>query len=352
MPAHLSIAYVLDPRFPGGTSAAVAAELRLAAGFGRISVHAVESSMFPGRTIAPVLEAAFDDLGIEPDWDAPVTAADLVILHNPAFLKFQHAFGKRIICRHLLVVTHENFERPGGEPGFDAASCLQQIDRAALALQKFIAPISAANRSTLQTWFAADGRRAGWQMMPDDWFNICAFDIAPPAAAPSDRRGRHSRPGFEKFPALDDLDRCFPAHAQSNVILGADSLIAQGVVRPHWNLLPFGALDVGPYFGMIDFMVYFTSPAWRESFGRVLAEALAAGKVVISDAETASTFGAGVIGARPEEVDACIARHLAKPELYRRQVARGQDSLSRYSASAFTTMFGAVCGRATGRAAA
>ena len=99
-------------------------------------------------------------------------------------------------------------------------------------------------------------------------------------------------------------------------------------------------------------MVYFTSPAWRESFGRVLAEALAAGKVVISDAETASTFGAGVIGARPEEVDACIARHLAKPELYRRQVARGQDSLSRYSASAFTTMFGAVCGRATGRAAA
>jgi hypothetical protein len=36
--------------------------------------------------------------------------------------------------------------------------------------------------------------------MAEDWINICDFPFAPPTPAPRDRRGRHSRPGFEKFP--------------------------------------------------------------------------------------------------------------------------------------------------------
>jgi hypothetical protein len=352
MRAPLRIAYVLDPRFPGGTSSAVAAELKVAAGFGRITVHAVESSMFRGRTVAPQLQEALDELGLVPVWNAPVITADIVLLHNPAFLKFQRHFGTRILCRDLIVVTHESFERPGGREGFDAAACLALIDRATLALRKQVAPVSAANRRTVTDWFARLGKPAGWQLLPEDWFNICAFEKLPPTAAPADRRGRHSRAGFEKFPALDVLDRCFPDHAGANVILGADSLIAQGVTRPHWTLLPFGAMGVESYFGMIDFMVYFTSPTWRESFGRVLAEAIAAGKVVISDPATAESFSSGVIGAAPEEVDAIVARHVAEPGRYRGQVARGQAALTRFSAEAFAAMFGAVCDRASGRAAA
>ncbi|HQU68021.1 MAG TPA: hypothetical protein PLI43_07455 [Albidovulum sp.] len=352
MRTPLRIAYVLDPRFPGGTSSAVAAELKVAARFGRITVHAVEGSMFRGRTVAPALETAFDDLGIEPVWDAPVISADLVILHNPAFLKFERQFGARIFCRDLIAVTHENFERPGGVEGFDAAKCLALIDRATLALRKHVAPVSAANRRTLAGWFARQGAPAGWQVLPDDWFNICAFETLPPTATPADRRGRHSRAGFEKFPSLEIMDRCFPAHAGANVILGADGLIAQRLARPHWTLLPFGAKSVEEYFGMIDFMVYFTSPAWRESFGRVLAEAMAAGKVVISDPATAESFGGGVIGAAPDEVDAIVARHVAEPKLYRAQVARGQAAMARFSAEAFAAMFGAVADRAGGRAAA
>ncbi|MGL4279765.1 MAG: hypothetical protein ACRCS0_05320 [Albidovulum sp.] len=352
MRAPLRIAYVLDPRFPGGTSAAVAAEVKIAARFGQVTVHAVESSMFRERTLAPVLATAFDDLGIEPVWDAPVISADLVILHNPAFLKFERDFGARIICRDLIVVTHENFERPGGADGFNAAGCLALIDRATLALRKHIAPVSAANRRTLAGWYARFGAPAGWQMLAEDWFNICAFATLPPTATPADRRGRHSRAGFEKFPSLDVLDLCFPAHAGANVILGADSLIAMGTARPHWRLLPFGALAVEDYFGMIDFMVYFTAPAWRESFGRVLAEAMAAGKVVITDPATAESFGGGVIGAAPEEVDAIVARHVEEPTRYHAQVAHGQAALAQFSAEAFAAMFGAACERASGRAAA
>lgn len=346
MTAPPRISYVIDPRFPGGTSAAVAAELRVASKIGRVTVHAVESRMFAGRTVAPPLEEAFDALRLAPVWNAPVIAGDLVVLHNPAFLKFDAAFGARILCRHLVVVTHENFLRPGGAEGFDVAGCLGRIERASLALQRTLAPVSPANRATVETWLKAQPPRRDWSLLPGDWFNICAFDEGRPPDRPADRRGRHSRPGFEKFPALADLDRCFPPRAESNVILGADSLIAEGVVRPHWTLLPFRGLDLGRYFEMVDFMVYFTAPTWRESFGRVLAESLAAGRVAISDPATAAGFGGGVIAARPDEVDAIVARHIERPALYRAQVGRGQAALAAFSADRFAAMLAAVAARA------
>jgi hypothetical protein len=346
------ISYVIDPRFPGGTSAAVAAELRVTAAFGTLTVHAVESQMFRGRTVAPPLQEAFDDLGLRPVWNAPVISGDIVILHNPAFLKFQQALPARIFCRQLVVVTHENFERPGGAEGFDVARCLAQIERATLALQKTIAPISAHNRATVERWIKARSGFAGWSILSENWSNICAFDRAAPTPVPKDRRGRHSRRGFEKFPALATLDLCFPATAEANTILGADSLMSGHVIRPHWRLLPFRGLDLGQYFEMVDFMVYFTAPTWRESFGRVLAEGIAAGKVVISDPETAATFGAGVIGTHPSEVDAIIARHVAAPDLYRRQVETGQAVLDQFSAERFADVFAGLVARAARKAAA
>lgn len=352
MPPPPRIAYVIDPRFSGGTSAAVAAELKVARSFGQVEVHAIESRMFHGRRLAPALDKVLDDLGLTPIWDEGTVAADIVVLHNPSFLKFQERMDRCILCRELVVVTHENFVRPGGAEGFDVASCLRQIDAATLALRKVIAPISPANRATVAAWQEGARLPGGWAVLDDDWFNICDFPLAPPTRSPADRRGRHSRPGFEKFPPLDILDACFPAQAAANVILGADSLMEAAGSHPHWKLLPFGGLDLPRYFEMVDFMVYFTSPAWRESFGRVLAEALAAGKVVISDPDTAATFGGGVIAAHPADVDAIVARHVAEPALYRAQVAAGQTALARYSAERFAGMFAARLDAARGWAAA
>lgn len=337
------IAYVVDPRFPGGTSAAVAAELAVAAGLGRVVVHARRSAMFgEGRHVAPPLRAALEDLRLPIVWDAPEVAADVVILHNPAFLKRQADFGGRILARHLVLVAHENFLRPGGIEGFDVGACLNRIDRAALALRKSIAPISAHNRATVAGWLAAHPAARHWRVLDEDWFNICDFDRAAPAARPRDRRGRHSRPGFEKFPPLADLDLCFPPGAGANVILGADLLIASGIERPHWQMLPFRSVEVADFMESLDFLVYFTAPTWRESFGRVIAEALAAGKVVLTDPETGAPFGAGVVACRPAEVDAAIARHIAEPALYAGQAARGQRALDAFSAAAFARRLGAV----------
>jgi hypothetical protein len=100
-------------------------------------------------------------------------------------------------------------------------------------------------------------------------------------------------------------------------------------------VLPFGAMPVGEFLGMIDFFIYFTSPTWRESFGRAIAEAIVAGKVVIADAAVAEVYGEAVIAARPDEVDEIVAAFVAEPYRYSAQVARAQEAMSHWSAEAF-----------------
>lgn len=343
-----SISYVIDPRFPGGTSSAIASELKVVSQIGRVSVHAISSKMFSGKSVAPQIRDALRELGLTIIWDAPTISADVVLLHNPSFLKFQDRLESKIITKHLITITHENFMRPGQVEAFDVAKCLTNIDRSTLALQKSIAPISPFNRSKVEEWMLLHPQFDVWQILEDDWFNICDFPMLEPTATPTDRRGRHSRPGLEKFPNAADMDLCFPSYAQSNVILGAELFLQDKLVRPHWEMLPFQSLDVAHFFEMIDFMVYFTTPTLRESFGRVLAEALAAGKVVISDPETASAFHGAVLSAAPNEVDGIISNFIAAPKLYQYQVAKAQKYLENFSANTFKEYFLRVLDKSLG----
>jgi hypothetical protein len=333
------IAYAIDPRFPGGTSSAIAQELAVVSQIARPKIYAISSKMFNGATPAPQIEKALNALNLDLEWDPPTIAADVLILHNPSFLRFSSEWASPMVANHLFVVTHENFARPGGQPAFDVHFCLDLIDRNCLALNKTLAPISAHNRKTVTGWLAGNKQDTRWSVLDNDWFNICQFEMCPPTTAPADRRGRLSRPGYDKFPPLDDLELSFPPPAEKNLILGADTLMTNALDHPHWELVPFGGMEVGTFFEAIDFMVYFTSPAWRESFGRVLAEAMAAGKVVITDERTASSFGNGVIAARPNEVGAIIGALVENPRAYGAQVRRGQKTLEKFSASAFRTFF-------------
>jgi hypothetical protein len=136
------------------------------------------------------------------------------------------------------------------------------------------------------------------------------------------------------------LAQCFPDHAERNLILGADALIGTEEAPPHWTLVPFRGMAVEDYLSQIDFLVYYTAPTFRESFGRVLAEGIAAGKLVISDAETASTFGGAVIAAAPHEVTQVIDSYLADPAAYQRDVRAAQAVLAAFSDEAFRDQIG------------
>ena len=73
------IAIVLDPRFPGGTAAAVAAEIRALDRHADLRVFGLRTAMFKDRPVNPALQRALDDHGLELVWNPPVIRADVVV---------------------------------------------------------------------------------------------------------------------------------------------------------------------------------------------------------------------------------------------------------------------------------
>lgn len=341
------IAILVDPRFPGGTAGAVAAEIAALAPHAAIEVHALRTRMFRERGTNAKLAAAIEAHGLTLIEDAPVIRAETIVLHNPSCLKRDSALHQRLSCARAFVVCHENFLRPGGSEGFDVGHCLGLIDAALACGAPLLAPISPWNRDGVLAWQARAGGAPGadWPVTPVDWFNVIDLPARAPSGTPRDRRGRHSRPGFEKFPPLDRLRAQFPAEAEACVILGADNLIADPESPRHWRLLPFGAMEPAHFLAEIDFFVYFTNPLWQESFGRVIAEAIAAGKVVITDPVTASAFGPAVVADAENGQGGNLARviegFIADPAGYQAFVRDAQARLARFRPDAFArqTMF-------------
>jgi hypothetical protein len=336
-PSH-RLALVLDPRFPGGTSVAAAAEIRALAGVVDLRVVALETAMFPGRGVHPALEAALADHGLDLVRDPPVVHADTIVVHNPSCLRFDDALDVRMSCARAVVVTHENFLRPNGAEAFDVAACLALLETALVCAERVLAPVSSYNRRTVADWLAREER--GWALAAYDWFNIVDLEPRPPTSRPRDRRGRHSRPGFEKFPSFEVMRAHFPPHAEACIILGGDGLLLEpAAIPPHWDVRRFAVGEVAACLREIDFFVYFTNPLWRESFGRVVAEAIAAGKVVITDPATATSFGDAVIACdgAGDDVDRIIAELVAAPARYAEIVARAQEGLTAFRPEAFVT---------------
>lgn len=332
------LALVIDPRFSGGTSSAVAREILAIHRLVDLKVYALETAMFKGQGVNARLADALTEAGLEIIWNPAAIRAETVVLHNPSCLRFEKPGAAplaRILCDRFYAVCHENYLRPDGEEGYDVGHCTDQLDRMVLARHKVMAPISPSNRRNVVAWLARHPR-PDWRVAAFDWFNICDFETQAPVAAPADRRGRMSRPGFEKFPALTELRKSFPAHANTNRILGGDSLMIGAQELPgNWEVLPFGAMPVEAFLEGIDFFVYHTNPNCRESFGRVIAEAIAAGKLVITDAATGENFKGMVMTADPEGVDAIVAAQIADPDGYRRFVLEAQDRLAAFGSDAF-----------------
>ncbi len=76
----------------------------------------------------------------------------------------------------------------------------------------------------------------------------------------------------------------------------------------------------------------------------MLAEAIGAGKLVISDPDTAATFGGGVISALPEEVDDIIRRYIERPGDYVAHVQKAQSNLGAFSPDSFLKLQGSIFG--------
>jgi hypothetical protein len=330
--ARRRVALLVDPRFPGGTGSAVAAEIRALAPRVNLAVFHLATAMFPGREVNPAIRRVLEELSLPLLPQPPVVHADTIVLHNPTCLRFDTALGPRLSAARVIVVAHENFLRPGGCEGFDVGHCLGLVAGRVAGGERLLAPISATNRASVAAWL---GRHPdlGWRLAPDDWPNICDQPFLAPTPTPRDRRGRHSRAGLEKFPPLAALRAQFSPQAERCAILGADTLLLdRESMPPHWQLMRFGAMPVPDFLASIDFFVYFTHPLLREGYGRAIAEAIAAGKLVITDEETAGPFGPGVVTdtGTGDGIDRIIASHVADPSRYAAAVLRTQADLAAY----------------------
>lgn len=340
------LAIICDPRFPGGTSTGVAAEIRALAGNFRLSVVAVETAMFEGRSVHPAIEAALQDHGLELAWNPDLVRADTIVFHNPSCLRHDSGLPMRLSAARAFVVTHENFLLPNGIEGHDVAGCLDRIAAALVCGERRLAPVSPYNRATVTAWLA--GGRRDWVLAAEDWPAVVDLPLEPPTRAPRDRRGRHSRPGLEKFPAMAEMLAHFPSHAEGCVILGGDRFLADPDTLPgHWQVFGFGEIEVAAFLRDIDFFVYFTNPNWRESFGRAIAEAVAAGKLVITDAGTAQAFPGAVVASDGSDVDAIVRRYVVDAHAYVRFVEAAQASLAAFGPAALAARAKALI-RATG----
>lgn len=315
------IAVIGSHRFPGGTSTAVAEELGVLCSLGDVCFYQADVKMLRANPINAALFQSLrkHDIPIKDAKD--VISADIAIIHNPSVFKFEHELTFRVLAREVFVVMHENPVNAFNKPNFDFPRILQMLHAASITPHFVIAPISGVSRALIE--------KAGlpYELSRSDWFNIWSGQMTAPTQAPRNRRGRHSRPGVEKWPRPWLLDKCFPADAE-NHILGAPPGLGEKLgPRANTYLYDFGSMRVPKFLGLIDFMIYFHSEAWRESFGRTVAEAIAAGKLVITHPYMEATFGKACIYADPDEVDAIVSHFVANPASYAEQVETGQQIL-------------------------
>lgn len=322
------ILVLADPRFPGGTSTGLAAELKAqsAAGY-RTALVALEGQVlrYP-HPLHPAIRALVDEGAIELVDPSAWLEARLALYHHP--LVFRHLPSEPLHLhaeRHLLITHHPPLDG-AGKASYDVAAI--DANLALIAGQEVAwAPLSPIIRRQLSGLLPPE------RLLPFDWHNI--IDPAPwrqlprqPAGWPI-RLGRHSRPDSLKWPETREaVLAAYPEDVDLEIrVLGGGAFLdtlMEGRIPANWQVLPFDPKGAPAFLAGIDFFVYYHHPKWVEAFGRTIIEAMASGCVPILPPAFEELFGDAASYA-PPQLAAATARLLhASPSLMksRREAAR------------------------------
>lgn len=323
---------IISTKFPGGTSSAFISEIPVLKKWGLEKVFSPTVKMTRKLPEHPALIDALaeNDIHVMDDEDVPTIAAENIVIHNPAMFKFETALNFKMFAKNVFIVMHENPVDAFGTPQYAYQTVMDMLVSKTICENFYITPISDVSRKLISR------SKMKGKIHSKNWNNIIHFLPKAPSVSPQDTRGRLSRPGMEKWCSDTELRQCFPAHSVSNHILGADLLIDRAVsFGKNTSLIRFGGTSVDTFLKNFDFFVYFHSAAWRESFGRVIAEAIAAGKLVITHPYLKQTFGSSCVYGTPSEVDQIIRKFVQKPNLYTKYVKAAQNNMSLYGVTKF-----------------
>jgi hypothetical protein len=324
---------VADCRFPGGTSSALAQELRALAPTGlRVGLtHMPVAKFRPDHPLHPALLDAWHSGLAELVKADESTAAEVVVAHNPYGFSHRPLPPTGIRSGKRILVVHATPLNGRGRLNYDPWTVARHL-REGLGDAVVWAPISALCRQNI-----AD---AGLPMpvLCEDWRNIVVADYwGYPRArplGPTISVGRHSRPQLDKWPPTrSKLFAVYPPN-DDNVrvrLLGVDEpveALAGGWPRG-WEVFRFDEIAPRDFLRTIDFFVYFHHPRWVETFGRCTAEAIASGAVAILPPYMRTNFGDAAVYCTADEAVATARRIYADRSLYAKLSRRGREIIAR-----------------------
>lgn len=288
-----------DFRFPGGTSSAIAEELRAQAKAGfRTGLLQIKGPIlkYP-HPFNPQIRACIDEGLVELlDPDQRVSAG-LAVIHHPNL--FANRPSRHLMVeadQRVLVVHHPPYDGLG-VPSFNLHECATNTAEA-LEGEVTWAPIGPVVRNQLETFEDHP------PLLDEDWYNILHTEQwHHPRPGFCDEQhpviGRHSRPDYLKWP--DDPEtilKVYPDRPDVLVrILGGGPYLQElvGTYPKNWQVWSFNEIDPQRFLGLIDFFVYFHHSHWIEAFGRTILEAMASGCVLVLPERMKALFGEGAL---------------------------------------------------------
>jgi hypothetical protein len=348
---HFDVLIVGDFRFPGGTSAAIAHELRAL----RSTSHTVGlyhvSSAYLGRKPVSwhqeiVAEIERGAVPVIPEGAA--AEASVMFVHSPWVLRKMAPTRLRAPLR--VLVAHHPPVDARGRLYYDPR-VVERSARSAFGGSLVWAPISPVCRDAFDTAGLTFPRlRMDWTnlLFVDDW-GIARDRLI--GARPI--IGRHSRPRNEKWPATREaLFQVYPNGGDVEVHLmglASNTKAIIGAYPSNWRTMKPNEIPVPQFLRAIDFFVYFHHPDWVEAYGRTVAEAAAAGCVVVLPSYLKRTFGDAGLYCEPAEALDLVRTVAADRERFAALSARGREVIGqRFGLASYLDRLQRVLGAARG----
>ena len=295
-----------DFRLIGGTSSAIAAEIRAYVSAGlKVGLLPLHAHFFPaGQPVHQEISRLIADHSITVlRAGGDNCTCTLLLLHNPIVLQNAPLEAVNLRSKYRLIIAHHVPQTRTGALNYEPWDIEARVCRA-YGGGAIWAPISPVCRASF--------RRLAFDLpiLSSNWHNVIHVeDWGTPRSHPRHRRisiGRHSRPDPDKWPSnREDFLAAYPNSENVDVhFLGGEQLIDLGLGKlpRNWHLYPFGHFSPRTFLEMIDFYVYFHHPETIEAFGRAPAEAAAAGCVVILPPYMQATFGPAALYCEPRDV--------------------------------------------------